>query len=101
MNFKVDEQQDNSELMKYRENVNVFTGFVKKVLPVLEKHKKELKQNSKSVNESYLSYKNVYSSMVKFEDLALDFFNDNDINKRTLTHPGMGDVKGKVAETID
>lgn len=37
---------------------------------------------------------------MKFEDTAVDYFADGDIQQKTLTHPGFGDSKSKISETI-
>lgn len=37
---------------------------------------------------------------MKFEDVAIDYFADGDINQRTLTHPGATEVAEKINETI-
>ena len=36
LNFKIDEDQDNSEMQKYRDKINNFTSFIRKALQQVE-----------------------------------------------------------------
>jgi len=44
LNFNVDEDQENSALQKYKENIIEFQVFLRKVIPVMEIQKKQLKR---------------------------------------------------------
>jgi sorting nexin-1/2 len=44
LNFNIDEDQDSSSLSKYKENINDFQAFLRKVIPVMEIQKKQLKR---------------------------------------------------------
>jgi hypothetical protein len=35
---------------------------------------------------------------MKYEDIAVDYFTDSDMSKRSLTHPNVGDIKQKVVD---
>lgn len=41
----------------------------------------------------------MYHNFMKYEDLAVDFFADSDINKRILTRPEAGDIKQKIMDS--
>lgn len=45
-------------------------------------------------------YNNLYTALIKFEDMALDFYADGHSNKRVLTHPHAGDMKLKVGDSL-
>lgn len=38
---------------------------------------------------------------MKYEDIAVDYYSDCDVSKRTLTHPGVGDIKQKVVDAFN
>lgn len=52
-------------------------------------HEKLIEQNIKT-----------YHSMMKYEEIAVDYFSNCDVNKRTLTSPEAGDVKQKIMDTF-
>jgi hypothetical protein len=43
----------------------------------------------------------MYYAFMKYEDIAVDYFSDCDVNKRSMTHPGVGDVKQKVVDAYN
>ena len=47
------------------------------------------------------SYRQVNTFFMKYEDLAVDYFADGDIHCRTMTHPGVEDVKTKLTESSE
>ena len=56
---------------------------------------KEMMTHADKMKDNYLR---MYYAFMKYEDLAVDYFGDQDATKRILTHPGVGDVKAKVVE---
>lgn len=38
---------------------------------------------------------------MKYEDIAVDYYSDCDVSKRTMTHPGVGDIKQKVVDAFN
>jgi len=96
INFKIDEEQDPTEIARFREKINMFILFLKKADVMMEKAKeslKEMQNHSEKMKDNYLR---MYYSFMKYEDLAVDYFADSDATKRLMTHPGVGDVKQKV-----
>ena len=53
-----------------------------------------------SFQTSYGHYNQIYKAFMKFEENAVDYFTDGDMNERTLTHPGATDLQQKMDETI-
>jgi len=92
-NFKIDEEQDATEIAKYREKINMFILFLKKADGMMEKAKENLKEMTIHHDKLKDNYLRMYYAFMKYEDIAVDYFSDCDVNKRTMTHPGVGDVK--------
>lgn len=44
LNFKIDEDQDPTEIAKYREKINSFSAFLKKADLMMEKSKNNIKE---------------------------------------------------------
>lgn len=61
----------------------------------MEIHKKKLKEMIKVKDASDASYRSIVNNLVKYEDNNVEFYADSDQNKRTLTHPSLGDLKEK------
>jgi len=96
LNFKMDEDQDATEVAKYREKINSFVMFLKKADMMMEKSKsniKEMKLHQDRLKDNYIR---MYHAFMKYEDIAVDYFSDCDVTKRSMTHPGVGDIKEKV-----
>jgi len=101
LNFKIDEDQDPTEIAKYREKINSFSAFLKKADIMMEKSKnnvKEMKGHQDKLKDNYLR---MYYAFMKYEDIAVDYYSDCDVSKRTMTHPGVGDIKQKVVDAFN
>lgn len=93
LNFNVDEDQPASALQKYKENIIEFQAFLKKVIPAMETQKKQLKRMIQIRDAQDQSYKQVVTSLLKYEDNNLEYYSDSDMTKRNLTNPSKGDFK--------
>jgi hypothetical protein len=101
LNFKIDEDQDTTEIAKYREKINMFILFLKKADGMMEKAKENLKEMVIHHDKLKDNYLRMYYAFMKYEDIAVDYFSDCDVNKRSMTHPGVGDVKQKVVDAYN
>lgn len=45
-------------------------------------------------------YKEIYTLLMTYEDSAVEYFSENRMEERILTHPKAGDLKEKVATTV-
>jgi len=52
-------------------------------------------------DKSYEHYGRMYAALMKYEDTAIDYYADGEINARNITHPGATDVKDSILTTID
>lgn len=67
----------------------------------MEKAKDNLKEMVIHHDKLKDNYLRMYYAFMKYEDIAVDYFSDCDVNKRTMTHPGVGDVKQKVVDAYN
>ena len=64
--------------------------YLKKVIPVMENFKKQLKgmiENRESQNKSY---QDIINAVSRYEDNNVDYYSENDVTKRLLTNPVTG-----------
>ena len=47
------------------------------------------------------NFTRLYYLMMKFEDQSVDYYADGDVSGRALTHPGAGEMKSKIVDTIN
>ena len=81
---------DASDLSQYKENIISFSLYLKKVIPVMENFKKQLKgmiENRESQNKSY---QDIINAVSRYEDNNVDYYSENDVTKRLLTNPVTG-----------
>lgn len=100
LNFKLDEDQDSSEIAKYRDKINVFSGFITKALVALNRDAKSIQAARSAFQASYAHQQQVFKSMMKFEDVAIDFYADGDPKVLHLTHAGSTGLVEMLDETI-
>lgn len=91
-NFKIDEQQDNSEVARYREKINVFNSFLCKAILGMNKDRLMLNNAAQQYSKSYDHYSSIYKQFIQFEEIAVEFFSDNKPDQRILTNPSVGDM---------
>jgi len=100
LNFKIDEDQANSETARYKDKINIFSVFLRKAIVSLEKQKKEFKEYAAAQDDSYGHYQRVYAAFIKFEETAVDYYADGDRALRIMTHPAAAELSTNIDETI-
>jgi sorting nexin-1/2 len=100
LNFKIDEDQANSETARYKDKINIFQTFLRKAIVSLEKQKKEFKEYAAAQDDSYGHYQRVYAAFIKFEETAVDYYADGDRALRIMTHPSAAELSTNIDETI-
>lgn len=100
LNFKLDDDQPETEVLKYKERIMIFQNYLKKVIGIMEIQKKQLKnqmnvRDKHDTNQSGLMYQ-----LMKYEDIATAYYADQDYNQRILTHPNCEDLKEKVSANL-
>lgn len=93
--FKIDEWQESNT---YQEKISTFTDFLKLTDKMMERSKTDLKTMMQHCQEMHNNFTKVHTYFMKFEDLAVNYFADEDINCLNLTHPGVGEVKNEILE---
>ena len=62
--------------------------------------RKCIEASKASYDVSYGHYQQIYNAFMKFEDVAVEYYGNGEIGERLLTHPGAGEMKEKISETI-
>lgn len=101
LNFAIDEDQANSEMLQYKDKISAFQAFLNRAYTGLEKQAESFRKYSVHYDQSHQHYKKIYMNMMSFEDLAIDSFSDGDRTKRVLSHPAAQDLPMKITENIE
>lgn len=101
LSFKIEEEQETTEVAKFREKINMFIIFLKKADMMMQKAKENMKEMVGHHDKLKDNYLRMYYAFMKYEDIAIDYFSDCDVSKRTMTHPGVGDTKQKVVDAFN
>ena len=89
--FNIDgSSMDASDLAQYRENIINFSLFLKRVIPVMELYKKQLKDMIANRETQNKCYAEILSGLSRYEDNNVDYYSENDVTKRILTNPVTG-----------
>ena len=96
INFKIDEEQDSETMNTYKERIMIFQQFLKKAIGIMEMQKRQLKQMSEVRDRQDQAENELLQSLMKFEDIGIAFYTDQDYNKRILTHPDSEELKSRV-----
>mmetsp|Transcript_23538 Transcript_23538/g.23197 ORF Transcript_23538/g.23197 Transcript_23538/m.23197 type:complete len:343 (+) Transcript_23538:334-1362(+) len=99
LNFKIDEEVDANAIQNYKNTIQDFQAFIRKVMSVMEIQKKQLKEMIKVRDIQDRNYKTLMSNLMKYEDQNVEYYSDSDLTKRISTHPSSGDMKEKMDNT--
>ena len=58
----------------------------------MNKDHKSIEAGKRTFDKTYAHYKDVFVAFIAFEETAVDFFSDGDVDQRVLTHPSSGDM---------
>ena len=89
------------DLAAYRDKINIFSAFLSKAIVQMNRDRKSIETAKNNYDESYKHYKRIYGNFATFENLALDYYCDGDMERRLLTHPSEADLGDKIKTTID
>ena len=89
------------EVAAYRDKINIFSAFLSKAIVTMNKDRKSIQQIKNHYDNSYKHYKQIYKNFATFENLALEYYCEGDMERRLLTHPSEADLIDKVNVTID
>jgi hypothetical protein len=69
----------------------LFQQYLKKAIGVMEMQKKTLKAMSNVRDKQDKAQTDLIQNLMKYEDIAIAYYSDQDYNKRSLTHPTGGE----------
>jgi hypothetical protein len=79
----------------------IFQTYLKKAIGIMEMQKKQLKQMATVRDKQDKSQSELLGNLMKFEDVAIAYYADQDYNKRSLTHPNASDLKERIETTCN
>jgi len=87
-------------MARYRERINIFSTFLSKC-QMANSQNRDAMMNSVKEHQAHTNhYKDLYNLMMAYEDSAVEYFSENRMEERILTHPKAGDLKEKIASTV-
>lgn len=84
----------------YRDKINVFSGFLAKCQNSNIQNRDAMMSSVKEHKINADHYKQLYTVMMSYEASAVEYFSDNEMEARNLTHPRAGDLNETVATMI-
>ncbi len=87
-------------MARYRERINLFSNFLTKCQQSNVANRDSMINSVREHKQNASNYKDLYAVLMHYEDSAVEFFSENDMNARVLTHPKVGDLKERIASTI-
>ena len=73
-----------------------FQQYLKKAISIMEMQKKQLKVMVDVRTKQDKSQQDLIAHLMKYEDVGIAYYSDQDYNKRSLTHPSAEDLKDRV-----
>jgi sorting nexin-1/2 len=80
-----------TEMAGYREKINVFSNFLSKCQASNQTNRDSMMNSVKHHKANAEDYKALYTLMMQYEQQALEYFSENEMNSRVLTHPKAGE----------
>jgi len=99
LNFQVQEERPAAEVAKYKESIREFQSFVKRALSVMEHQKDQLKLMIKSTDDRYSQQKQCIESLIAYEDANVDYYSDQNVEKRLFTNGSNANFKEQLELT--
>lgn len=83
----------------YKDRIMVFQQYLKKALVIMEMQKKQLKAMSDVRDKEIKAQKGLLTDLMKYEDIAVAYYSEQDYNLRTLTHPNQESLKSRIEDS--
>lgn len=96
LNFKIEEEQDAVTLNKFNEKIMLFQNYIKRAIGIMEMQKKQMKAMMQARSKHDQDLADLMVALMKYEDVGVAYYSDQDYNKRVLTHPQVENLKEKV-----
>ena len=96
---KIMEEQP-SDMARYRERINIFSGFLSKCQKSNMANRDSMMFSVREHEKNAGHYRELYSLFMAYEDSAVEFFSDNQMEARNLTHPKAGEFKESISQKM-
>lgn len=77
-------------MAQYKENIMIFSQFLKKAIPIMEIQKKQLKKMIATREDQNQCYSQIMNHLVRYEDNNVEYYSESDVARRVLTNPVTG-----------
>lgn len=96
---KIEEEQP-SEMARYRERINIFSGFLNKCQKSNQVNREMMVNSVKEHQKHAQNYLELYTMFMQYEDSAVEYYSENQMEARNLTHPKAGELKETIASKM-
>lgn len=83
----------------HTDRITVFNGFLTKCQQSNIQNRDSMMNSVKYHGMGNKDYDAIYDLLVQYEHSAVEYFSDNDMEARSITHPRAGDIKDSVTNT--
>lgn len=84
----------------YSEQIGRFLVFLQKVIPAMQEQKRAFKKVAATRDAHDKGQREIMAQLIKYEDVGIAFYGNDDYNQRVYTHPNNQDLKKKF-ETVE
>ena len=87
-NFEINEDQESAALDGYKDRIMVFQLYLKKAIGIMEMQRKQMKTMEAVRDRQDKSTNELLTHMMKFEEVGLEYYADQEKEKRKSQQPG-------------
>jgi hypothetical protein len=84
----------------FRERISIFSNFLSKCQQANMQNREAMMNSVKNHAQSNQDIKQLYTMLMQYEQSAIEYFSENDMNARLLTHPKAGEFTETVQSSI-
>lgn len=100
LNFQINEEQDEEAIKEFRARIMTFQQYLKNAIAVMEMQKKQVKLMATVRDKQDKAQADLLEGLMKYEDVGIAYYSDQDDSKRLLTHPNMSDLKERIDDSV-
>lgn len=98
--FTIQEEELTTEKMReYSEQIGRFMVFLQKVIPAVTEQKRQMKKIAATRDQHDKGQREIMAQLMKYEDVGIAFYGNDDYSQRVYTHPNNQDLKKKFEMT--
>ncbi len=98
--FQIHEDIPTPTVMTYKDKIKEFVEFIKRVMAIMKRQKKDLKDMMTRSETTNANYKGYVEQLMKYEEMCTDYYSEQNLTKRILTHPSSGDLKIRIDSSV-